>query len=203
MSAQEFDPVKIDKDGIVAKRMVWSTAAVDKAITGLQEGRKLVANPFYEYNTKLLKGDLVFKRTKEEIEEWKKCATDIIYFVNTYAKLMTPEGIQHVTLRDYQVRYLEHLMKNRLSIYLACRQCGKCVSFLTTAKIRIDFTKLFNITGKLKRYLYSNYYDKKEKCFNLPLFELQNLYDKRIIWKIKYILYKKLYKLEVNGKNKI
>jgi hypothetical protein len=71
------------------------------AIKGLEQGRKLVANPFYENNTKLLKGDLVFERTKKEIEEWKKCASDIHYFTEKYCKLMTPEGIKNIKLRDY------------------------------------------------------------------------------------------------------
>lgn len=120
-----FNPVKEDKDGVIARRMVWSSEALRLAIKGLEDGRKLVANPFYENNIKLLKGDLVFQRTDEEKEEWKKCATDIIYFVNKYCKLMTPQGIKHVTLRDYQERYLQHLMDHRLSIYLACRQASK------------------------------------------------------------------------------
>jgi hypothetical protein len=81
----------------------------------------LVANPFYENNTKLLKGDLVFERTKEEIKEWKKCAGDIHYFTEKYCKLMTPEGIKNIKLRDYQKNYLQHLVDNRLSIFLACR----------------------------------------------------------------------------------
>lgn len=195
-----FNPVKEDKDGIIAKRMVWSSESLNLAIKGLEDGRKLVANPFYENNIKLLKGDLVFQRSEKEKAEWKRCATDIIYFVNKYCKLMTPQGIQHVTLRNYQENYLNHLMEHRLSIYLACRQCGKCVSFLTTAKIKIDFTKIFDIDDKLKSYLYLNYYNKKEDCFNLPLFEIQNLYDKRFIWKLKYYLYKKLYLLELNEK---
>ena len=52
----DFDPIKEDKDGVKAKRMIWSTKTLDLAIKGLGEGRKLVANPFYENNTKLLKG---------------------------------------------------------------------------------------------------------------------------------------------------
>lgn len=120
-----FNPVKEDKDGVMAKRMVWSTNAINLAIKGLNEGRKLVFNPFYEKNSKLLKGDLVYQRTQEEIDEWLRCKNDIVYFVEKYCKLMTPEGIQHVTLRDYQINYLKHLQNNRLSIYLACRQCGK------------------------------------------------------------------------------
>jgi hypothetical protein len=196
-----FNPIKEDKDGVIAKRMIWNTATLEMAIKGLDDGRKLVANPFYENNTRLLKAELVFQRTEEEKLEWKKCATDIIYFVNKYCKLMTPQGIKHVTLRGYQERYLQHLMGHRLSIYLACRQCGKCVSFLTVAKIKIDFTQIFCIDDKLKNYLVSNYYSKKEDCFNLPLFELQNLYDKRFIWKLKYHLYKKLYQLEQDEKS--
>ena len=121
----DFDPIKEDKDGVKAKRMIWSTKALDLAIKGLGEGRKLVANPFYENNIKLLKGDLVFQRTPEEVAEWKKCKKDIHYFVEKYCKLMTPEGIKHITLRDYQHKYLDHLDKNQLSVYLACRQCGK------------------------------------------------------------------------------
>ena len=76
-----FNPVKEDKDGVRAKRMVWSSNAINLAFEGLKQGRKLVANPFYENNTKLLKGDLVFDRTEDEIAEWLRCKNDIIYFV--------------------------------------------------------------------------------------------------------------------------
>ena len=61
-----FNPVKEDKDGVIARRMVWSSESLRLAIKGLEDGRKLVANPFYENNIKLLKGDLVFQRTEEE-----------------------------------------------------------------------------------------------------------------------------------------
>ena len=91
--SSKFNPVKEDKDGVIAKRMIWSTEAINLALKGLEQGRKLIANPFYENNFRLLKGDLVFERTPEEIEEWKHCATDIVYFAEKYCKLMTPEGI--------------------------------------------------------------------------------------------------------------
>lgn len=120
-----FNPVKEEQDGKIAKRMIWSTISIDMALKGLEQGRKLVANPFYENNTKILKGDLVFERTDEEIEEWLRCKNDILYFAEKYCKLMTPQGIQHIKLRDYQKKYLKHLEDNRLSIYLACRQCSK------------------------------------------------------------------------------
>ena len=69
MSKFEFNPVKEDKDGVKARRVIWSTKALDAAIGGLDEGRRLVANPFYDNNPRLLKSDLVFQRTREEIEE--------------------------------------------------------------------------------------------------------------------------------------
>ena len=136
----DFNPIKQDKDGIMAKRVIWTSKSLDTAIKGLVEGRKLVANPFYENNTKLLKGDLVFKRTDEEIEEFKHCMNDVIYFAEKYCQLMTPEGIKHIKLRDYQIKYLRHLEKNRLSIYRACRQCAKT----TTSAIFLLHYALFN-----------------------------------------------------------
>ena len=136
----DFNPVKQDKDGVMAKRVIWTSKSLDAAIKGLVEDRKLVANPFYENNTKLLKGDLVFKRTDEEIEEFKRCMNDVIYFAEKYCQLMTPEGIKHIKLRDYQIKYLKHLEKNRLSIYRACRQCAKT----TTSAIFLLHYALFN-----------------------------------------------------------
>ena len=138
--SNKFNPIKEDKDGVLAKRTIWSTESIKLALKGLEQGRKLVANPFYENNSQLLKGDLVFERTAEEKAEWKKCATDIVYFAEKYCKLMTPQGIQHIKLRDYQKRYLQFLTENRLTIYLACRQAAKT----TTSGIYLLWYILFN-----------------------------------------------------------
>lgn len=137
----DFNPIKEEKDGVRAKRTIWSTKSLNIAIKGIEQGKKLVANPFYENNVKLLKGDLVYERTEDEISEWLRCKNDIIYFAEKYAKMMTPEGIKHVTLRSYQKEYLKHLENNRLSIYLACRQCGKT----TTSALFMLHYILFNI----------------------------------------------------------
>ena len=187
----KFNPIKEDKDGVLAKRAVWSTTAIEMALKGLGEGRKLVADPFYEYNTKLLKGDLVFDRTEEEIEEWKHCAGDIIYFAEKYCKLMTPEGIQHIELRDYQRDYLHHLEKNRLSIFLSCRQSGKCLSFTSCVKVKVSP----DAVAKLKKSWKKHYFI-KEDIYYVPIFEIINLHYSSRRWKIKYFLYKILYKLE-------
>lgn len=204
MSKQiDFNPIKEDKTGVQAKRMIWSTKSLSMALTGIEQGRKLIANPFYENNTKLLKGDLVFHRTKEEISEWKKCKKDIVYFAEKYCKLMTPEGIKHVTLRDYQVDYLKHLEQNRLSIMLSARQAGKCVSFITKVMVKIDNNILDQLSDKMKMYIYRHYYNSLQDCYEMPLFELYNLFETSNIWKIKYMLYNSLYKLGKNGNRRI
>ena len=197
-----FNPVKEDTAGIQAKRAIWSSKSLDLAYEGLKQGRKLVANPFYENNTKLLKGDLVFDRTPDEIQEWLRCKNDIIYFVEKYCKLMTPEGIRNVKLRDYQQNYLRHLMDHRLSIYLACRQCGKCLSFtqVISTKLNNEFITIYG--DKLKKYFDRLYYNKEKDCYELPLFEIYNLYDKSFKWKIQYLLYKIVYKYEQREKRK-
>ena len=182
-----FNPVKEDKDGVMAKRMIWSTAALNAAIKGIEQGKKLIANPFYENKTNLLKGDLVFQRTEEEILEWKKCSKDIIYFANKYCKLMTPEGIKNITLRGYQEEYLKHLSENRLSIVLSARQAGKCNSLIINVLAKIDDDEL--------RFKFNKYLLKENGCYEIPLFEIYNLRDKSFIWKIKYHLYKIIYKL--------
>jgi hypothetical protein len=187
----EFNPVKQDKDGIMAKRVIWTSKSLDAAIKGLVEGRKLVANPFYENNTKLLKGDLVFKRTDEEIEEFKRCMNDVLYFAEKYCKLMTPEGIKNITLRDYQTKYLKHLEQNRLSIYKACRQCGKCVIPTELVRIKVK-DELF--VDKLKKSDWNNYYI-NDNIYELPLFEIMNLYKNGWRWFVKYQLYKLIYKI--------
>jgi hypothetical protein len=178
VKSTEFNPVKEDKDGVRAKRTVWSTKSLELALKGIEQGKKLIANPFYENNTKLLKGDLVFQRTQDEIEEWLRCKNDIIYFVEKYCKLMTPEGIKYVKMRDYQKKYLNHLMKNRLSIYLACRQCGKT----TTSAVFMLHYILFNVDKNAlvlgnKRKTAVEILDKAKKIyFELPYFLKPGIY---------------------------
>ena len=135
-----FNPIKETVDGKKAHSVIWSTKTLNLALDGLGQGRKLIANPFYENNTKILKGDLVFQRTPEEEAEFLKCMNDIVYFANTYCKLMTPEGIKNVEMRDYQIEYLKHLTNHQLSILLAARQIGKT----TTSAIFMLHYILFN-----------------------------------------------------------
>lgn len=138
-SKATFNPVKNDPSTGRADRVIWSSDTLNQALDGLNQGYRLKTNPFYENNTKLLKADLLFERTPEELKRYKECMGDILEFVKE-CQLMTPLGIQHVTMRDYQENYLRHLQENRMSIYLSCRQAGKT----TTSAIFMLWYILFN-----------------------------------------------------------
>lgn len=187
MAGTDFNPIKEEVGGKKAHAMIWSTKTLETALKGLEQGRKLIANPFYENNTRLLKSDLVFKRTPEEIEEFKKCMNDILYFANKYCQLMTPEGVKHIKLRDYQEKYLEQVTHNQMNIMLSARQAGKCVSPITTVQTKIDCREVKN--KKIMSYYKGN------DVFELPLFEIENLYKTGVKWSIKYIIYKMIYRL--------
>jgi hypothetical protein len=120
----EYDPVKEVKGGAEAAKVIWSTKSLLAAVDALNKGLPLKANPFIGSRTGLLKPDLVYKRTQEEMDDIVKCIQDPVYFASK-CFLMTPEGLQAVTLRDYQIDYLRHLQHNRFSIFLSCRQSGK------------------------------------------------------------------------------
>lgn len=193
----EFDPIKYDKAGKEAEKVVWTTKSLEKAVEALKKGMPLKANPFIGKNTKLLKPDLVFARTPEEIEDYMHCMEDPLYFAEK-CFLMTPTGLQAVVLRDYQQEYITHLQKNRFSLFLSCRQSGK-TNFFTT-KSDFLFPKVFitnmlkNNSTRINRILEKYYFhtDKENNYIikDLPMYEFQNLFDNEFIWKIKYNLYK-------------
>lgn len=135
----EFNPIKEQVGGKAADKVIWSTSVILKALEGIQQGQPLKASPFLNKNTKLLKPELVRRYTPEEIEDYKRCATDPIYFASK-CYLMTPEGLKACKLRDYQEDYIRHLQHNRFSIFLSCRQSGKS----TTTAIYCLWVILFN-----------------------------------------------------------
>lgn len=190
-----FNPVKEVKGDQRSQAIQWTSAILDTAVKGLGKGKRLVANPFYENNVKLLKPDLVFVRTAQEVAEWERCANDIFYFIETYAKTMTPLGIRNITLRDYQRRYLQLLLDNQLTIYRAARQSSKCAFFISKVLINIS-TKDCPLAKKINL---SDYFI-SDDTYEIPFYEIWNCYDTSFKWKIKYRLYKIIDKLYAKQK---
>ena len=112
-----------------ANKLIWSTKSINELMLALDRGyRPQVPMPFYEGKQFLRRGNIVFEYTEEEIAELAKCANDIVYFAETYAVVMTDDGIQKVKLRDYQKDLLRSFQDNRFNIVLASRQMGKTVT---------------------------------------------------------------------------
>tara|TARA_R110000772_G_scaffold65904_3_gene147082 strand:+ start:701 stop:2530 length:1830 start_codon:yes stop_codon:yes gene_type:complete len=118
-----------DESDAAASKLVWSTKKINDLSIALDQGyRPKISLPFYEGKNFLRKGNIVFEYTDAEIEELAKCANDIVYFAETYAVVMTDEGIMQVTLRDYQKQLLRDFQHNRFNVVLASRQMGKTVT---------------------------------------------------------------------------
>ena len=64
--------------------------------------------------------------TKEEIEEYLKCADDPIYFIESYCKIVTLDyGLQPFKLYDCQKNKVKFIHENRKVILMEGRQQGK------------------------------------------------------------------------------
>lgn len=190
----EFDPIKVPKDGKLAEAIIWSTNVLERAVDGINKGLPLKANPFIGKNTQLLKPDLVYQRTPEEVADYIKCMNEPLYFASK-CFIKTPTGMKACILRDYQKRYIMHLVNNRFSLLRSCRQAGKCLilntlgSFILTKGLNKKLDKKITKLQSIYNYITI---DTNQYIFNdLPFYELQNLFDDSFIWKIKYRLYKK------------
>ena len=193
----EFNPVKETVGGKQAEKVIWSTNIINVALKAIEEGKPLKASPFYMKNTKLLKPELVYKRTKEEIDDYIKCKQDPVYFASKCYLMSAEGGLMQCKLRDYQIDYLRHLQKNNFSIFLSCRQSGKCFSMMSSIIIKRKNDSLFD--NKLEKYYF--YINDTDVFIKIPMFELYNLYCKQtLIWKCKYQLYKIIYKLTYGRK---
>ena len=82
----EFDPVKREVGGEEAEKVIWSTKALEAAVKALNEGLPLKVNPFCGKDTQLLKPELLYRRTKEEVDDYVKCMQDPVYFASKCLK---------------------------------------------------------------------------------------------------------------------
>lgn len=67
--------------------------------------------------------------TKERLEEFNKCMSDNIYFIEKYVKVVHPDhGFIPLNLYPYQKEIINKITNNRRVVSLASRQCGKTTS---------------------------------------------------------------------------
>jgi hypothetical protein len=160
----------------------WNSTKVEQLMIAIEDGYKPKSTPFYEGNTSLRKGNIVFEYTPEEIQEIKKCAKDIVYFANTHCTVMTDDGLQRIKLRPYQERMLRQFAAERFNVCLASRQIGKChisstrIMLLRDGKgIETTIGRLYFETLKLQRKLTIF---EKTKYFLWKLYERLDEFDR-------------------------
>jgi len=140
MLTNKWIPSSVTKE-VAVDKFIWSTEKINEMNTALDEGINLkMPSPYYDGNSNLRKGNLIFEYTQHELSDIKRCARDISYFAENYCSVMTDDGIQTIKLRDYQKKMLEEFVENRFCVTMASRQVGKTIC----ASIFIAWYVLFN-----------------------------------------------------------
>ena len=158
------------------RQVVFTTELVNDMTDKLNDGvlLKRYQNPWLKGEIGIKRAGVSFKMTKEEQEEYVKCALDVHYFIEKYCKTKREDGsIGEIKLRDYQEEILDNFVDNRYNILMASRQCGKCVNLITSIDCEI-------MVGD--HYQYVKY----------PLYKLLFIYKtkKNIYDYLKYGIYK-------------
>lgn len=100
-----------------------------------------MATTQYLGNQNLKAAGVAIDFTKEQIEEYIKCADDPIYFIINYCKIVTLDhGLQPFNLYDCQINKINVIHDNRRVILMEGRQQGKT----TTSAAYILWTTLFS-----------------------------------------------------------
>ena len=113
------------------KQMIFTTKSVDDATNKINDGIvvKRYQNPWLKSEVGLRRSGVTFKMTKEEQEEYIKCAINVHHFVETYCKVKREDGsVGNILLRDYQKEILDNFVNSRFNILMASRQIGKTIS---------------------------------------------------------------------------
>ena len=88
-------------------------------------------NQGYRNNPKLKPPGVDIQYTKEELDEYIKCARDPVYFCLKYVKVKTlDKGIMPFKLYDYQEKFVNTIHNNRFVISKWPRQSGKSTSVI-------------------------------------------------------------------------
>ena len=83
-------------------------------------------NMFYLGNQKLKKTNVPVNFTKKQIMEFGKCASDPVYFIKKYVKIINPnKGLTNFDLWEFQEEMVSTFVDSRFSICKIPRQSGK------------------------------------------------------------------------------
>ena len=105
-----------------------------------------MANFGYHNNPNLPRADYKHNFTKAEIDEFKKCAADPIYFAVTYIRIVNVDkGLMPFEMWDFQKEMLKTFHENRFSICKLPRQVGKTTTSVAYLLHYILFNENVNV----------------------------------------------------------
>lgn len=88
----------------------------------------------YMRNDRLKAAGVKLSYTKEQLEEYYKCAQDVNYFIDNYVKIVTTDhGLVSFKMYDFQKKMIQSFIDHRFTIAKIGRQFGK--STVTTSYI--------------------------------------------------------------------
>lgn len=107
------------------KRQLY-TKKVNKILNKISNGESIKRSEriFHQGMIGTLNTNYQFLLTKSEALEWSKCYKDPVYFIEKYCFFETPNGPKLITIRDYQLEWINNLINNTHNIFILSRQTG-------------------------------------------------------------------------------
>jgi hypothetical protein len=100
----------------------------------------------YLGNSNLKGSNVAMNFTKEQVEEYAKCAKDPIYFIKNYVKIVSlDKGLVPFELYDFQEEMVERVHQNRFVIAKLPRQSGKSTTVTAYILHYILFNQSVNV----------------------------------------------------------
>jgi hypothetical protein len=100
----------------------------------------------YLGNPNLKAAGVVHQYTKEQVEEYIKCAGDVEYFARSYIKIVNVDyGLMPFNMWDFQAKMLKTFQDNRFSICKLPRQVGKSTTSIAYILHLVLFTDQQNV----------------------------------------------------------
>lgn len=100
----------------------------------------------YLGNANLKAAGVEIQFTKDQIEEYMKCAKDPVYFIKNYVKVVSlDKGLIPFGLYDYQQELVEIIHNNRFAIAKLPRQSGKSTTIVSYILHYVLFNQNMNV----------------------------------------------------------
>jgi len=134
------------------KRTIYSTKIIDEMINDKKNGYEIDYTPFFEKDLSLRAPNITFEMTEQEYEEYNRCYSDPIYFIENYCQFRVENFYKTVQLRDFQKKII-HMLCDRTYVeeidtfvpdnknvtWMAARQSSKTTTTVACLAYKLIF----------------------------------------------------------------